>query len=67
MSIIVKALTSTLAAIFLATPFVRLARATNHICLSVNEIFYIACVIKKKSPCRLLVFGAGNDSDVLNE
>lgn len=55
-------LISALAAAF-PTPFlVRLMRETNRIRLSAEEIFYIAGVIKKKAPCRLLVFGTGNDS-----
>lgn len=62
MSEIIKKATSDLAA-KIPTPFlIRLARETNKIHLDVGEICYIASVIKRKTPCRFLVFGFGNDS-----
>ena len=59
---IIKKLTSILAAKLTTPIFIKLARETNRIHLNVDEIFYIASVIKGKAPCRLLVFGFGNDS-----
>jgi glucuronoxylan 4-O-methyltransferase len=57
-----KDLSSYLAATFPIPIFVNFAKNINHIHLNPDEIIYIANIIKQKSPCRLLVFGLGNDS-----
>jgi uncharacterized protein (TIGR01627 family) len=62
-----KILTSWLAAIFVSPVFIRLARDANQIHLSVEEIYYIASMIRRKVPCRFLVFGFGNDSYFWNK
>lgn len=37
-------------------------RRLNDIQLSVEQLKYISTAIKKKTPCKLLIFGLGNDS-----
>ena len=51
-----------LAANFAFPFFIRLVKITNHIHLDFDELYYIATVLKKCTPCRFLVFGFGNDS-----
>jgi len=58
----IRNIASTLAAVFVSRFFIRLARDANQIHLGVDEIIFIAGRIKRKVPCRLLVFGFGYDS-----
>jgi hypothetical protein len=65
-----RKITSRFAASSVSPFFIRLAKCVNRFDLDVEELQYIATAIKRKAPCRVLVFGLGKDSlfwTLLNE